>query len=70
MVPGQVRAVISDPDGFTNVRSGPGPSFGVVARIVDGEPFTARVSPGDWWPVTTRQGVAGYMHRSRVRVVQ
>ncbi len=68
--PGSARAVINDPDGFTNVRSGPGAAFGVVTRIVEGEPFTTRVSPGDWWPVTTRQGVAGYVHRSRVRLVE
>jgi uncharacterized protein YgiM (DUF1202 family) len=37
----EVRAVINDPDGYTNVRSGQGASYGIIARINEGEVFYA-----------------------------
>jgi hypothetical protein len=66
----EVRAVVSDPDGFTNLRAGPGTSFEIRTRVREGEVFTTTISPGEWWPVTTKDGVAGYIHRSRIRVLR
>jgi uncharacterized protein YgiM (DUF1202 family) len=37
----ELRAVINDPDGYTNVRSGQGASYGIIARINEGEVFYA-----------------------------
>jgi hypothetical protein len=68
--PNEVRAVVSDPDGYTNLRTGPGTSFDVRTRVREGEVFTTTISPGEWWPVTTQNGVTGYIHRSRIRVLR
>lgn len=64
------NAVIQDKDGHTNVRNAPNTSAGVAAVIVDGEVFKVKVTTGDWWQVKTKDGVDGYIHRSRVRITQ
>lgn len=66
----QVRAVINDPDGFTHVRTGPGMSYPIQTRVLAGEVFTTTVSNDRWWHITTKDGITGYMHRSRIHVIE
>jgi hypothetical protein len=61
-----IRAVIQDPDGFTNVRSGPSLNDDVVARVYLGEIFETFRQDGSWWQVRTKDGVVGFMHVSRI----
>lgn len=63
------RAVINDPDGYTNVRSGPSTTDPVVARIKDGEVFQTDPKQGAWWRVRTDKGTFGYVHQSRIRLL-
>jgi hypothetical protein len=63
------QAVINDPDGYTNVRSGPGTRYDVVSRVVEGEIFYVIYQQGNWWRVRTREGISGYMHRSRIKIM-
>lgn len=63
------QAIILDPDGYTNVRSGAGTEYSVFARILDGEVFRTHVQPGSWWQIRTPDGRIGYMHRSRIRLI-
>ena len=63
-------AVIEDPDGYTNVRSGPAESFPVVARVNRGEVFTTYPQGGEWWQVRTADSRVGYMAASRIRLIQ
>jgi len=69
--PSAQRAVIDDPDGYTNVRSGRGTQFDIIAEVRQGEIF--RVTPredAEWWHVLTPDGRAmGFMHRSRIRLL-
>lgn len=60
------KGYISDPDGFTNVRSGPGSKYPIVAVIRLGEPFQFRSDGNDWWRVKTASGTVGFIHSSRV----
>ena len=62
-------AVINDPDGFTNVRDTPSTSGAIVARINDGERFSTRVQQRPWWRVRLENGTEGWVHRSRIRIV-
>lgn len=66
----ETRAVIDDPDGFTNVRAEPNAKSAVVAKVKGGEvfTFTFEVSSRDseWCPVTLASGKKGYMHADRV----
>jgi hypothetical protein len=62
------EAVISDEDGFANVRGGPSADAAVVARVNAGETFNTYAQDGDWWRVRIAGGLVGYMERSRIRV--
>jgi hypothetical protein len=62
------EAVISDEDGFSNVRGGPSADAPIVARVNAGEPFNTYAQDGDWWRVRIAGGLVGYMERSRIRV--
>lgn len=59
------KGYISDPDGFTNVRFGPGSKYPIVAVIRLGEPFQLRSDHNDWWRVKTASGTVGFIHSSR-----
>ena len=64
----EVRATVIDPDGWTNLRTGPSTGAAVVVRVREGEVFWTRPSDGQWWPARTAAGAEGYVHRSRVRL--
>lgn len=65
-----LRAVIDDPDGYTNVRRQKSASSQTVARVLAGEEFATHVQEGNWWLVRTQAGVSGYMHVSRIRILR
>ncbi len=60
----ETRAVIDDPDGFTNVRVEPNAKSAVVAKVKRGEvfTFTFEVSSqgAEWCAVTLASGKKGY----------
>ncbi|MEA3013222.1 MAG: hypothetical protein QOD42_1767 [Sphingomonadales bacterium] len=62
------EAMISDEEGYTNVRSGPSADAPVVARVNTGETFNTYAQDGAWWRVRIAGGLVGYMERSRIRV--
>lgn len=64
----EVRATVVDPDGWTNLRSGPSTASPIVGRVNEGELFWTEPRDGAWWPVRTSAGAEGYIHRSRVRL--
>jgi hypothetical protein len=62
-----ITSTIVDPDGYSNVRSGPGTKFSVVTKVDAGE----RVSfdpdeSGNWVKVITPNNEAGWVHKSRI----
>jgi hypothetical protein len=72
----QKLAQINDKDGFTNVRSGQGKDFEVIATISEGDFFYCEWSNAEWIHVIrlnytldekTREG---YMHRSRIQLIE
>lgn len=65
----EVEAVIDDPDGYTNIRSGQGTQYSIIARANEGEVFYAIPrQTDDWWAVRTKDNKYGYMHRSRIKM--
>jgi len=67
-----LRGTISDPDGYTNIRRGPGTKkpdgseMPIVGRIVIGEVFDYFPDDSNWWRVRTSDGKQGYVHNSRI----
>jgi hypothetical protein len=65
-----LRATILDPDGYTNVRRGPSTADEIVTKVFDGEVFfTRRDRQSNWWRVRTKDGLTGYMHVSRIHLL-
>jgi uncharacterized membrane protein YgcG len=65
-----LSAVIDDPDGYTNVRSMKSASSDIVTKVYQGEEFYTYVQDGNWWLIRTKDGKVGYMHVSRIRILQ
>jgi uncharacterized protein YgiM (DUF1202 family) len=61
--------VIDDPDGYTNIRSGPSVEDQVITRVIDGEVFCVLSRTGNWWLVRTAHDVTGYMYYDRIRII-
>lgn len=71
---GQARqGIISDPDGYTNIRLGrgtknrDGSEMPIVGRIVEGEIFEYFPDDSNWWMVRTSDGIQGFVHNSRIK---
>ena len=65
----EVEAGIDDPDGYTNIRSGQGTQYSIIARVTQGEVlYTIPQQSNDWWPVRTKDNKYGYIHRSRIKL--
>ncbi len=64
-------ARINDPDGYTNVRKGPGKDYKVISKVYEGEVFIVleENSNKDWAYILTMNGTRGYMHTSRIKPV-
>ena len=63
------RGVISDPDGYVNVRAASSADAAVVAKVKTGEPFTFKCEEAaEWCTVRLAAGKRGWMHRSRIRL--
>jgi len=64
-----LRAVIEDPDGYTNVRSLPNINGEIITVVKEGEIFYTHIQEGDWWLVKTKDGKIGYIHSSRIKII-
>lgn len=60
-------ATIEDPDGWTNLRASP--SGAILRRIDRGVRFQTYQQADAWWRVRMADGVEGYVHRSRIRLI-
>jgi len=65
-----LAAVIDDPDGFTNIRSGQSTKAAIVGKVLEGETFLTYKQPGQWWRVRKADGTTGFMFRKYIRLVE
>ena len=65
-----LAAVIEDPDGFTNIRSGASTKAAIVGKVLEGEKFLTYKQPGQWWRVRKADGTTGFMFRKYIRLVE
>jgi len=64
-----IKAVINDPDGYTNVRSTPSANAEILARVEKDIPFHTYYQKGNWWQVKTKEGKIGYMYHNRIWII-
>lgn len=65
-----LAAVIDDPDGFTNIRSGGSTQAAIVGKVLDGETFLTYKQRGPWWRVRKADGTTGFMFRKYIRLIE
>lgn len=60
--------MVQDPDGWSNLRSGPSSGSAVVSKlkVKDGGFVVVSKANDEWFQVVSRFGQAGYLHKSRV----
>lgn len=62
--------VINDPDGYSNLRKGKGTNHPIVKKIIEDEKFAIKRKDGEWWLVVLADGTEGWLHESRVRLLE
>ena len=62
------KAVINDPDGYTNIRDAASSKGNVMGKVFNNQELTVIETGGDWWLVETADQLRGYMHKSRIRI--
>jgi uncharacterized protein YgiM (DUF1202 family) len=65
-------AEINDPDGYTNVRSGPGENYPIIGKILNKEEFYFGCDTvnANWLRVQKMDSMIGFMHKSKIRLVK
>ncbi|MBI3235116.1 MAG: SH3 domain-containing protein [Bacteroidetes bacterium] len=64
------KAVINDPDGFTNVREYPSKQSDIVDQIQEGIQFNVLNIQGDWYKVESPSGVVGFVYFNRIQKLE
>jgi hypothetical protein len=63
-------AIIDDPDGYKNIRDGPGMDFDIIGKVLLDEKFYVKPNPDkQWWCVKTQTGINGFMHKSKIKLL-
>jgi hypothetical protein len=63
-------AIIQDPDGYTNVRNGMSTNSKIIDRLFENEHYEVfPSSDNNWWLVYTQSNVKGYVHKSRIKII-
>jgi hypothetical protein len=65
-----LKGQIDDPDGFTSVRSLPSSNGQVIDVVYEGELFRTYYQTGNWWQIKTNKNKIGYMHNSRIKLLE
>lgn len=67
-----LKGIISDRDGYTNVRYEPSVKSAIVARLIDGESiYIEKLYNSNWYAVYDLDKIfLGYVHKSRVRLIR
>ena len=65
-----LRAEIDDPDGYTNVRSLPSANGQILDKVSAGEIFYTHYQTENWWHVKTPRNKVGYIHSSRIKLLE
>lgn len=69
--PEDIIGVINDPDGYTNLRKDKNSSSKIIEKVLENKRFLIMSQTGDWWYVNVLEsGNQGYIHKSRIKIVE
>ena len=63
-------AMISDSDGFVNVRADKSPDSEIITTIKEGDFLLCEPTSDNWWKVENFYSQTGFVHKSRIRLVK
>lgn len=63
----QLKGVINDPDGYTNLRKEKNTQSEILQKIKSGERIEVLDNSGNWFLIKTKEGKQGYVHKSRIK---
>jgi len=66
---GEVRAIIIDPDGYTNVRASGNDKSRIIGRVNENQQFLVMPDNGTWWRVRLPDGTKGFMRSNRIKLL-
>jgi len=61
------KGIISDSDGYTNMRDSSSAKSKIISKVIDGEVFNYWETNDSWFIVKTYNDTVGYIHRSRIK---
>ncbi len=64
------KYVVDDSDGYTNLRKGKSVNSEVLSKVSSGEELIIFDMRENWWQVKIKEGILGYMHKSRIMEVK
>ena len=59
---------IEDPDGYSNIRADKSTSSKILSRIKSGEKIDVLDDTSNWYLIKTKEGLKGYVHKSRIKI--
>jgi len=59
---------IEDPDGYSNIRADKSTSSKILSRIKSGEKIDVLDDTSSWYLIKTKEGLKGYVHKSRIKI--
>ena len=59
---------IEDSDGYSNIRADKSTSSKILSRIKSGEKIDALDDTSSWYLIKTKEGLKGYVHKSRIKI--
>lgn len=60
--------VVSDEDGYVNIRENKNSSSEIIQKIDSGNKVIVKDTLGVWYEIETRDGIKGYIHKSRIKL--
>lgn len=59
--------LVSDKDGYVNIRKEPNTKSKIVGTLVENKLFRYWKTHSNWYIIETKNGIRGYVHKSRIR---
>ena len=59
---------IEDPDGYSNIRADKSTSSKILGKVKSGEKIDVLDDTSNWYLIKTKEGLKGYVHKSRIKI--
>lgn len=64
------RYYVSDSDGYSNLREKASSNSKIIQKVNSGNNVEVLEKNDDWWKISTEEGNVGYVHKSRIKIIE